>query len=686
MSLRTKIWWVALLLGSPLSCLVKAQEEPPVNAENPNKLAPLSPEELEDLLFILEKPPEDLFEQPVFGVLGFEQKQGRSPAAVHILRPKDIRLAGHQRWPEAFRMVPGMLVMRGMSYETLTSMRSFNGFLVEKMLALVDGREALDPVFSSVKWCVNEVPLDLLDRIEIIKGPGATIWGINAVNGVINVVTKPVVATQGGSLYFAVSDTGRQIAEAYHGGRIEGKGHYRVWAKRDQYDSFDLASGASMRDDATVFNSGIRIDLEHLENLSASIDGRFLTANLGMTLKTPVIVPPTAAPAGYTSSQHAVNEMEMAHLKGSLSGKTENGISWTLRTYWERLDRDLNHAKFAYVADTYDIDLKGSLRLGERQQLAFGAGARRYEVDFDIGLMPPLENIPFVRPYADMDPSSFDITRFSAFVQDTIEMIPDTLSLSIGTKFEDHDLSGTSWQPGIRAWWIPVEEHTLWAAYSHALRQPALVEKYSKLTFAYFQGITGELFPGTFFGNSALMQEKLDAYEIGWRWQPHKNFTMDLALYHCDFQDTIVESTSIALNSFVPIDAAMQGGEVSAIWQASDRWKLHAAYAVGKPDVEGQDLNLFPERIWNIRSTYELTDRVDLGQYLYFTDEIPHYSIPSVTRLDLSLLWRPLDNLEIGLFAQNLLDPEHVETYVDYSYPEPVQIERTFFLTVSKHF
>ena len=275
--------WASLLLAS-FGHLLHSQEDPPANAKNPAAATPLTPEELEDLLFILEKPPEDLFEQPVFGVLGFEQKQGRSPAAVHILRPKDIRLSGHQRWPEAYRMVPGMLVMRGMSYETFTSMRSFNGFLVEKMLALVDGREALDPVFSSVNWYVNEVPLDLLDRIEIIKGPGATIWGTNAVNGVINVVTKPAVATQGGSLYFAVSDTGRRIAEAYHGGRIEGKGHYRVWVKRDQYDSFDLVSGANMGDDATVFNSGIRIDLENLENLSASIDGRFLTSDLGMTL------------------------------------------------------------------------------------------------------------------------------------------------------------------------------------------------------------------------------------------------------------------------------------------------------------------------------------------------------------------------------------------------------------------
>ena len=151
--------WASFLLAS-FGHLLHSQEDPPANAKNPAAATPLTPEELEDLLFILEKPPEDLFEQPVFGVLGFEQKPGRSPAAVHILRPKDIRLAGHQRWPEAFRMVPGMLVMRGMSYETLTSMCSFNGFLVEKMLALVDGREALDPVFSSVKWYVNEVPLD----------------------------------------------------------------------------------------------------------------------------------------------------------------------------------------------------------------------------------------------------------------------------------------------------------------------------------------------------------------------------------------------------------------------------------------------------------------------------------------------------------------------------------------------
>ncbi len=588
MSMHKKVRVAVLLLIVPLSCLVQAQEKPPINAEKPNKTAPLSPEELEDLLLILEKPPEDLFEQPVFGVLGFEQKQGRSPAAVHILRPKDIRLSGHQRWPEAFRMVPGMLVMRGMSYETLTSMRSFNGFLVEKMLALVDGREALDPVFSSVKWYVNEVPLDLLDRIEIIKGPGATIWGTNAVNGVINVVTKPAVATQGGSLYFAVSNTGRQITEAYHGGRIEGTGHYRVWVKHDQYDSFDLVSGASMRDDATVFNSGFRIDLENLENLSASIDGRFLTSDLGMTLKTPVIVPPAAAPAGYTTGHHAVNDMEMFHLKGTLSGNTENGISWTLRTYWERLDRNLRHAKFAYVADTYDIDLKGSLRLSESHQLAFGAGARRYEVDFDIGLMDPLKNIPLVRPYADMDPSSFDITRLSAFVQDTIELIPDALSLSVGTKFEDHDLSGTGWQPGVRAWWIPVEEHTLWAAYSHALRQPALVENYSKTTFAYIQGPTGALFPYTVLGNSEIMKEKLDTYEIGWRWQPQKDFTVDLALYHSEFRDTIMETVSLETGSFDDVDAEMQGGEISATWQASNRWKLYAAYAVGKPEVEGQ--------------------------------------------------------------------------------------------------
>jgi outer membrane receptor protein involved in Fe transport len=415
---------------------------------NDNALTPFEKTELRRLFGLDLR---ELARRPVLGVLGYEQEYWRNPASVHVLRPDDISLNGHVLTGEAFRGVPGMHVTRGTGYDDFAIMRNFSGSSTEKFLAMVDGREVLQIMGGTVNATGEGVPLEILDRVEIIRGPGASIWGTNAVSGVYNVVTKSAAATQGDSVRLVIRDDGTFLGDYVHGGQAGENAFYRVWFRDQEYAEGTLNSGLPAKDDGYFRKAGFRYDntlsrdldftfagalgtrrVHHVLDLSQrllymnydpdkepdAVDNPHALAAmetfLGMTL--PAIVPyafavggednlktlvpswpisrasATTMPAGLGFTRYEYwGEMphDAGHLRAKLSGVTDSDLEWTLAGYAEQYKTFLGHVGRRWDRKQYDLDFKANKLIGDRHHLAFGLATRHMNFDVEDVMTPP---------------------------------------------------------------------------------------------------------------------------------------------------------------------------------------------------------------------------------------------------------------------------------------------------------
>ncbi|MDC1309583.1 TonB-dependent receptor [Opitutales bacterium] len=249
-----------------------------------NSSTSLSSFEKAELRRLLDLGISGLSQVPVQGVLGFEQEYWRNPASVHVIRPEDITLNGYLNSVEALRGVPGMHVSRGLAYDNFASMRNFSGFATQKFLGKIGGREVSQLMLGSANYSVDDYPVAVIDRIEVIRGPGASIWGTNAVNGVLNLVTKHAGDTQGDSLRLAIQDNGTFMGDYVHGGQISEDSFYRVWVRDQEYAEGTLDSGSPARDDGHLRKAGFRFDGELGSDLSYYVSGGVSTRRLDHVL------------------------------------------------------------------------------------------------------------------------------------------------------------------------------------------------------------------------------------------------------------------------------------------------------------------------------------------------------------------------------------------------------------------
>ena len=365
----------------------------------------------------------ELARRPVHGVLGYEQEYWRNPASVHVLRPDDVSLNGHVLTVEAFRGVPGMHVTRGLGYDDFAIMRNFSGTSTAKFLAMVDGREVLQIMGGTVNATGEGVPLEILDRVEIIRGPGASIWGTNAVSGVYNVVTKSAVATQGDSVRLVIRDDGTFLGDYVHGGQAGKDAFYRVWFRDQEYAEGTLNSGLSAKDDGYFRKLGFRYDktlsrdldftfagalgkrrVHHVLDLSqrlyyptepaTPVDAALLQGLPG-AVGVPITWPPSrdsdlSMPPGFTRYEYW-GEMphDAGHLRAKLSGVTDSDLEWTLAGYAEQYKTFLGHVGRRWERKEYDLDFKANKPIGDRHHLSFGFGARHMDFDIEDVVTPP---------------------------------------------------------------------------------------------------------------------------------------------------------------------------------------------------------------------------------------------------------------------------------------------------------
>ena len=724
----------------------------------------LSNFEKAELKRLLELDLGDLAEQPVQGVLGYDQEYWRNPASVHVIRPDDITDFGFANSVEALRTVPGMHVSRGLAYDNFAAMRNFSGFTPQKFLGKIGGREVSQLMLGSANYSVDDYPVAVIERIEIIRGPGASIWGTNAVNGVINLVTKHSSETQGDSVRLLTQDNGTFMGDYVHGRQLSDDSYYRIWVRDQEYAEGILDSGLPARDDGYLRKAGFRYDTELGSDLNFYIAGGGATRRLEHTsdlsnrllydlssltlaeqagIKLALVLPPSTVlgPVPLTVAQSlpigqppltSYNPLTWAtlsngqvpyllglntarfenygeptndsgHVIAKLDGITDSDLEWSLTGAIEHTEISLGHIGFDWDQTQFDLGFDANRPLGDFHRLSFGLAARRTDLDvkstviapfaFDALISPDLNrsrasSYSSSIPLLSYDQAFTEFDRFTAYLQDSISL-SDTVEVSVGTKFEENDLAGTGFQPGIRASWLANDSNVLWAGYSLAHRQPSLRERYTTLSPVKIWD--GNWTNRPYIGNESLDREEIDAFELGLRSRPSENLLFELSSYYYDTKNAVLASQT-SVNAYEAKDAKSYGGEISIDWDVSHVWNLRGGYSLARGEVEGERSYDFPEQTANLTSRFAYSDELTFVQSLYYSDEtqIPSdYNpiiIPSHLRLDLGIVWEPKDGWEIGLFGRDLLEPYHIETMYPGIDVEPARVERTFLLSIYKKF
>ncbi|MGH7942294.1 MAG: TonB-dependent receptor plug domain-containing protein [Limisphaerales bacterium] len=617
----------------------------------------------------------------------------QTPAAVSVVSGKDIERSGAQNYPQALRLVPGMDVAQVDSSQWAVSSRGFNDVFANKLLVMQDGRSIYTPLFSGVFWDIQGTLLEDIDHIEVVRGPGATIWGANAMNGVINIITKSAEDTQGVLVDGGGGAEERGFAGARYGGSISSNAFYRVYATYENHDSTVLSDGDNASNFSQVARAGFRTDWDPGEQNSFTLQGDgyagwenqvFDEFNIG-------------APPMFTTT----NAEQMKVGGGNVLGRWTHTISDTsnfkLQMYYDNTARYAANV-FDEQRDTFDLDFKHEFAAGARNTLVWGLGYRitdDHEGDN--------ANISF---YTD----SQVINLYSAFVQDKLSIIPDRLSLTLGSKIEDNDYTGLDFQPGARLLWTPTEHQTIWASISRAVRTPSRAEESVILTQPV-EAAPRIYFPGTLLGTNIFKNENLLAYEIGYRAQPIRNLSFDADAYwnHYDHlrsqAPTAAGPTTFYLANNIHGNA--YGCEISATWCALDWWRLQPSYSYLKSvlhanSVEGYtdtysvglDEGASPENQFMIRSSMDLPREITFDTALRFIDKLtfpqpgvaPMITVPDYFELDARLAWHINKNWEVAVIGQNMLHDRHAEFEPTYVHTQATEIPRSVFAQVTFQF
>lgn len=604
---------------------------------------------------------EELADVRITSVSRVEEDLQSAAAAVSVVTSEEIERSGATAIPEALRLVPGLHVARQSASTWAVSARGFSSANSRNLLVLSDTRSIYTPLFSGVFWDVQDYLLNDVDRIEVIRGPGASLWGANAVNGVISITTKNAQNTQG--VYAqAILGTEEQGVAARYGGRTAGDIYYRVFAKHSEDDN-SYAPQAISDDAWQISHAGFRTDWERGEDDSFTVQGDVYDGHVGQIVPL-VRVIGREGPEGQLEAQVRGGNV-LARWKHEISKRSD----FELRAYYDRTYRD--DPSFEDTLETADIQIDHRLLMGERHEVLWGAQYRRTS-NTNVG-----KGIFNVRP------ETSDDELYSMFVQDQIQ-VSDRLRLTVGTKAEYNDFTGTEVQPTVRAAWNWTPNHVLWAAVSHAVRVPT---RYERDVFVDVSvGPSGEIY--RLVGNPDFESEKVVAYELGYRWQYADNLIVDLATFYNDYEDLssleLGEPFTESGNQLiVPLlarnlgEGQSHGFEALVTYQPVPFWRLTGSYSYVEMDLasSGMDINFerliqdsTPRHQLGMRSSWDWRD-YGFDVQLRYQDEVR--SIPEVrtgevvspayTEVDVRLSRQLSEHVLLSLVGQNLLDGHHPE-------------------------
>lgn len=640
-----------LLLGVMASgWLQPARAAIPPESEPPQALAPVS--------YLKQLSLEQLLAVEVTTVSRRPQPYATAASAISVLTADEIRRSGATTLADALRYSTGLDVARSDGRTWAISSRGFNLIAADKLLVMLDGRSLYTPLFSGVLWDVQDTELADLERIEVVRGPGATLWGADAVNGVINIQTKSARDTLGSLVTVGGGTEEREFVSARQGFRLGDKIYARVYAKQFKRDDLTLSNGTDARDDWNMTQGGFRLDAYPTETERVTAQGDLYHGFLG-------------------GLNQLFSRVAGGNVLGRWSQRTAEGTSLQAQVYYDRIERFVP-LQFSEKRDTFDFDSQVTTPIGTQQLLTFGAAAR--SSSDHTGTTGTIQFSPVDRT----------MTVVSGLVQDEIALMDRRLGITLGAKFEHNNASGFEFQPSIRTTWHLSETDIVWAAISRAVRSPTRFD--DDLRFRAVPSLI------VVSGNPAFRSEKLVAYEAGYRLQPRAGWSVDLSLFYNRYDDLRSQERSSQPGTlFVlanELNAETSGGELSVTWQCATAWRLRGTYAnlhkrlyfdPGSTDPtggtqEGND----PRHTLTFTSMLDLPHGWELDALARYVGALPNPAVPGYTELDLHLGWQPTANWEFALVGQNLLHAHHRE--FGAALPSAHELERGGYAKVTCRF
>ena len=613
--------WLLVLLLAGAATVPRAAAQASPSLPPASELKKMSVEELLDMVVTsVSKRPEQLLDVA---------------SAIQVVTGDDVARSGAATIPEALRLASNLEVAQIDSRQWAITARGFDDLFSNKLLVLIDGRSVYTPLYGGVYWDVQDTFLPDLDRIEAISGPGATQWGADAVNGVINITTKSAKDTQGGLVYGGGGTELRDFGGVRYGGEL-GKGvYYRIYSKyTDTGDSVNVA-GQGSQDAWHTAQSGFRVDREGAGGSVVTVQGDIYQATMGQ-------IGPDAIQA------------KGANLLGRWSDQLGENSDARIQVYYDRTHRSIP-GSFTQTLGTYDTDFQYHLRAGEANDIVSGFGFRR---DMDHIINTPAEAfIPAVQAQ----------DLYNAFAQDDITLARDRWHLTLGSKVEHNDYTGFEFEPSARATWTPTRNQTAWVAVSRAVRTPTRidVDLYEPATPPYQVA-----------GGPGVVSEKLVAYELGYRVQAGPRLALSASTFLNDYND---------LTSFEPLNPPAPfpvvrssdfrgrsvGAELTADWRVTDGWRLRAGYTELRVKTEPEpgtlDRNIArnvahdPNQQGSLHSLWDLAPGWELDAEGRAVGAISNQGVPGYAEAGLRLSWRPVRSLELSVDGRNLLHAQHAE-------------------------
>src|SRR5882757_1704751 len=638
---------------------------------------------------------EDLMNMQVTSVSKRSQKVADAPAAIFVITQDDIRRSGATSIPEALRLAPGLEVARIDQNKWAIGSRGFNGRFDNKLLVLIDGRSVYTPLFSGVYWNVEDVMLEDVDRIEVIRGPGATLWGANAVDGVINVITKKAKSTQAAVVTAGAGTEERAAGGVRYGGKLGDNTYYRAYTKYFDWGPSAYPSGMTAHDGWDALRGGFRADWTPAGANSLTLQGDIYRTRFDETL--------TVASLSAPYSNTFLNDGKYSG--GNILGRwnhTSEGSSMSLQMYYDNTSIT-DHSLFGDHQNIFDIDFQHAFHVGDSQQFVWGLGYRsirdKNNPSFTVSLQP----------------NQVTLNQFSTFLQDEISLVDNRLQITLGSKFERNEFTGFEIQPNARLLWNLTPNQSIWTAVSRAVRTPALTEEGLRLNSQVIPPgapANPTPFPAVVavFGSHQFNSEDLLAYELGYRVQAAKNLSLDISTFYNNYSNLrtaepgapFVEGSPAPTDIVIPFVAGnkMSGGtygvELFADWKVIPKWRLVGSYSYLQMDIhknkDSQDPTAdnpngsSPRHQWYLRSSIDLPKHFEQDTTLRFVDQLPSLNVPSYYSLDAHLGWRPVTSLELSIGGQNLLNNRHFEFMPDFVNTSPTVVKRSIFGSITVKF
>ncbi|MGZ5610923.1 MAG: TonB-dependent receptor plug domain-containing protein [Methylobacter sp.] len=640
---------------------------------------------------------EDLLAMPLEQVMALsittsvskkKQNVKDSAAAVFVISAEDIRRSGATSVPEALRMAPGLQVARINANQWAVTIRGFNDRTANKLLVLMDGRTLFYPGFSGTLWETLDMLMENIERIEVIRGPGATLWGANAVNGVINIISKNAKKTQGTELSVTGGDE-QVFGSARYGFQIDKNSFGRVHIQSKKHDSYNNSRGGDAYDGWDAHQGGVQLDLSDGDNDAVKIQSNFFNGRFKNESPNPTLTAP------YLNAVRSREDSTMFSLLSRWDRTLSADSDFSVQAYY-----DYQQHEFYLPSNfhQFDLDTQYHLRLFSRHDLVLGGGYRF--------ILDQYRNNAVYQFY----PDNRSYKLYNAFVQDEMTLIPDRLKFILGSKLEHNDFSGMQFLPNTRLIWSPSDRHSTWAAVSKAGTTPARSKEDMDIWLDTLppSAATGNL-PVKALGQASLTQgsfksEEVIAYEMGYRFQAPR-FSADVAMFYNDYsrlQLFVPGTPSVAVSEtglpyvlwpvslINDVRGYTYGSELSGTWQATDFWKLNLSYGFLEERFRRSDGRLHrqvygtPQNQFSLRSSFDISSNLELDfwfRYVTKLADVNEKSVPGYSSLNLRLAYRPVRNLELSVVGDNLIEP-HIEFNPDIQlgdYDRTVMARHVYF-------